>query len=294
MYGRSLFIGLLALMVAFSLPVSASEIVAVDDSHGLNDKDAIDAYEENGVTTAHVTAPALDLTVADTAADVGADDSPISDAGRSYLSVSYTNDKPVTVRLYLDPAYSNGVYVMEDEELVKGHGTADIDVAEEGEYLSVTLSFSEAGTKVVPLSYTRAKHYSVVDGMGSKFGGIDVGASEEWEYIDASALQGGNATFTVQTAEPDELVVEYRRTTDDGSEDWVSVPNDPDHSAPLFTMRKSGVDDAVYIVSESSDAPQTRYKLHRTFWDSFNFGLDGLSEMRDQMLADLKGLFGDF
>lgn len=276
-----------------------SGVVTIDDDHALTTNHSIDAYQETGVATASLVSPHVKLTMAKSSTDVTrALDIPYSeDARMSYLQVEYDSEKPVTLRVYIPREYE-GVYIREGVQVHSAGGggdTADVSVAgKNNQYLSVTVEFEGEGVVAVPISPAAASHYETVTRLGDRFGGLGVADQPSWEYAPSTALEGGNATYAIQSESPSDVLVEYCPTDAEcnpESDAWTTVPPTSSASPPVYRHRIEGVN-ATYIVSETETAPDIRYKTQSSPLSRLSVVTDSVSEIVSQIQKDIEGLLG--
>lgn len=283
---------ILAILLVLSLPVGFVGASEYGDYYDLDDNplsesDAINEYNEEGVVERSISSPAVTIAVADSRSDVGLDSRMWSDWGTTYVAITYDSDKPATVRVKIPDDYVQP-YVRKGVETEDRGYEADLSV--DGNNLAVEVSFSASGTAVVPVKRSAGVHYGMLTNWGDRLG-LNVGGDDDWTYAHPDALRQDSAMYAITTDEPEELQIQYQRLNDDGEPEWRTVPSSPRHSAPIYWMERDGAEDRVYVVSQSTDAPQIRYKIGASVTDRASGATSGVGDIIDRILDDITGVF---
>jgi len=274
---------------------------AADDSPPLSpidDDHTFDCSElaMQGVTGSNHTVPAVSFTLANQPSQVGLAEDWTDAKTNDYLRVSYEEDRTRVLRLWIPTACASP-YVKEPVSPVAGGPPAEYSIARANgtRYLQVKLTVTGRTDAVYPISVSGGMSFNILHRATERVqevvgGGSDESSGPSWTYIDRSRLQGANATATV-TFGPNatDPLFQYRT----GNETWAIVPDEASHPAPLYRMRKSGVNKTVFVVSEPDSPPQVRY-VNRTNTETTTKGiLHDVNNALSNMWADVQAIFDD-
>jgi hypothetical protein len=267
---------------------------ALDDSTRLTTQDAVQEFDSTGSVTANVSTPALSITIAESASACGYESSVLSDTRNDYLCLDYQEDVAASIRLHVPGDYWHP-YVRQDKASVRGDAPASFEVRDDGNATVVTADFEEATHAIYPIPEDVTASYFVLDNANERsksWLGIDIlGHSTSWQPIDDSALSGDN-TSTRLVNERGDLLIQYDSTPNQSEATWLTVPSDPGDSAPVYRMTKNGDEDAVYVVSETTDAPPVRYKSVSGVSQQLDAALRQIAGVDDKLESILNDAFG--
>jgi len=291
---------LISIVLLFALCISTGVVLAedtteydkttIDDNSPLNSGENINEYDDVEVTTAHGTAPDIQYTIAKDAGDIDSYNAGFfENMGNYWLVLDYNEDRPIDLRLHLDESYITP-YTVSDTETKAGNSTFNTNIVNKGESMSISVKMDSSDTYVVPLDTSQAQRSKATDILSTRIPFIDdtdVFSSEEWQYVsdDAFAMDT-DATYAIQAANPDDIVVQY----EDG-EDWEIIPESSTTSKPYYQMERSG-DNNVYVVNTDVDKQtDIRYKSERTTTDNISEIQNGFDDIISNMREDLSSLF---
>ncbi|AUV84698.1 hypothetical protein C2R22_24530 (plasmid) [Salinigranum rubrum] len=290
----------LVLLVATLSPVAsvarADDVVTVDASHSLTDQDTIDDYERTGVASTSVDAPALKLTVAESHDDVGLDGFHL-DMDSRYLRVEYNESIPRTVRFYVPSEYWYPV-TYEGREAENSDVTADMRPTADGRYTAVTVRLTGKTDAVfeVPAAASfifwgrgKAKE-SVANTTG--YEPPEIGATAtEWRYIPDGQLE--NSSYPINVTDEATPTIQYDAEPAQGEQRWLAVPQcGNSDTAPVCTYEKQGIDDKMYVLSRSADAPPVRFQSGTDYASTGRSVWSELETIPSRFFEDINGLFG--
>lgn len=267
----------LRLSIAFMVLLATVSGIATADTYDIDETHDLSctAFQENGSTSDQLVTPNAKITLTESYNGDG--------FNKAFFKIGYEEDLEHTVRIYI-PKKCLSPYAEASVTTVDGDGPkADYSVVQDGKYLSITVTLSESGTYVYPISKSDGFGFSVWRGIADKTTGddsVDSGVSE-WQYIDQQTL-GGYGEKTIETDVPDDVKVQRQK-----GDRWVSVGDDPG-DGPVFVNRSES---SVTVVSTVEDAPQVRYNLHPSTKDSVTGLGSGIGNILDSIGQDLNGLF---
>jgi hypothetical protein len=249
--------------VALTLTAAGSaETTYTLSETGLGNSETVAEYEESGTARVNVSTPRLTVTVAEQASACGLDTSVAKDTRNDYLCLDYREDVPATIRLHVPDDYWHP-YVRQEKASLRGDTTASFTVRDDGNATVVETSFDTRTHAVFAIPEDVTASYYVLDRANTRskdLFGIDLlGHSTGWQHVNDSLLSGSNTTARLVN-EQGSLIIQYDATPNASEPTWLAVPSEPGDSAPVYRMTRSGEPDAVYIVSETTNAPRVRYK----------------------------------
>lgn len=268
----ALVVVLVLSLPAMAAPTGADEdstdrdIVTIDNSHDLATDAAIDDYRSDGVVSTDLSQLEGTLTVAESKADVDADDELLpTDTRNHYLRLEYEEDFARTLRIHVPREYITPYSQAAVPSVTSDHH-ADFEPVRGGEYLEVVVHVDEPTDIVLPLQRDSAIGYRAVERLDrniERATGYSAFSGDEWQYIDGTDLDG-NATLELEDVDdPDEMVVQYDAHKDDPDETWLNAPDSPDDDIGVHAMTRtnsSGENNTAYVVATTSDPPDVRYK----------------------------------
>lgn len=246
--------------------------VTLPTSIPINSDESVSTYEQDGVVTGGVGAPQMEITIAEERDDValGYTLDPLEGSTRNdFVRIEHKEDMGRTVRIPLSADYWKP-FPRDELESLDGDHTAKLEpVQMNGEtYTLLTVTFDGADSAVFAIPEDAIAVYSASERteerMNTTFG-IDLGITPSpWSEIPPSVF--GNETAVRIEGDPDDMMIQYNAGTASDPE-WLSAPDEPKDSAPVYRMQKDGVDNAVYVVSRTTDTPTVRYKTQSTMGD---------------------------
>jgi len=249
------------LVVTLLTPAALAQTrTTIDDDHALESEGQQAAFVQEGVATADLTAPDMQLTVATEHDDAGCEiDGFHSDLRNDYLCVEYTEEVDRTIRLYVPAEYWTP-YVRENVSPVAGDQSATFEPIRDNGYTKVTFQVTEPGTYAWKInaeaSLASGAKERTLENI-EKVTGVGMPNASTWSYIKPEQLAGNNSAYVVRAPNgTDALVMEYQTA----SGEWAQVPDEAESYAPVYYETKNGVDDRVYVFATSTEAPEVRYK----------------------------------
>lgn len=294
-----LLAALLLLVVATLSPVAtvarADDVVTIDSRHGLAERSAIDDYERSGVSTASLDAPAMRLTVAESHQDVGLSGFHL-DMDTRYLRIEYNETVPRTIRLYIPSEYWYPV-TFEGREAETSDVTADFRPTADGRYTAVTVRLTGKTDAVfdVPAAASfvfwgrDASREAVANTTGYEPPEIGPTATE-WRYVPEGQLD--NSSYPINVSEDASPTIQYDAEPAEGEERWLAVPECGNAHAPVCTFEKQGVDDRVFVLSQTADAPSVRFQPGTDYAASGRSVWSELELIPSRFFEDLGSLLG--
>ena len=269
---------------------SNSSLTTIDDDHPVATDDAVAEFDDEGVTSGHVGAVDLEITVAEQSADVGVDSALETDFNAVYLRTDYDETIERSVRFYVPgdlwyPHQKDGV------DAIAGDAEADFDVVGDGEYTAVTVHFDGETDSVFRISKEAATIFQLRAGSTTFVENVTgyevptVVGSTDWEYPDAFAEDES----TIAIEHDDDLVLEYDSDDTPSRERWVNVPDcgsAAGSDAAVCAFERDGVANTTYVTVRTADAPDIRYTddrsvidtIRATIYNDLRAGLDGFLE----------------
>lgn len=275
---NGLFTVALVAVLALSLPTSVGAVtvsanttdtVALDEDTALTANSTIESYQSEGVATASPPYPNMTITVADSATDVGVDGLRYTDFDTIYLRVDYDESIERTIRFYVPREYWHPH--PDTLEAIDGDATAKIEPTEGSNYTAVEMHVTGETDAVFEIKKQASVVFSVREYSSEwleKELGVDMpqtnGAQEQWEYAPTAELTGDNPTFGINT-EGEDVTLQYdaANTADPTAKEWRTVPECSDSSAeetPVCTFTKQDKPDHVYVLSQTDEPPDVRFK----------------------------------
>lgn len=265
---------------------------AIDASHDLTGQSAIDAYEADGVASAQVDVPQLRLTVAEGHDDVGLSGFHF-DFDKKYVRFQYNESLNRTIRVYVPSEYFYPISAKIDSD--DGDTTATFRPTEDGRYTAITVQFDGEADAVfaVPKAasfvfFGRSKARSSVENA-TGYEPPQIASSGSWAIVPDGQLDG-NASYPINASKGH--VVQYNAGSS-AEEDWVSVPGCGVRSgAPVCLYEKAGVDDKLFVLSRTSDAPTVRFKTESDLSADARGEGNELFNIPSQFWEDVTGILG--
>jgi hypothetical protein len=282
------------LVVSAVAPAVAAdtERATLDAETGLTDADTIDRYESEEMVSTTTAAPAMRLTIAEDHDDVGLNGVYL-DIDKAYLRVQYNESIERTVRFYVPSEY--WYPIVAEQDAVNADVTAEMAPTDDGRYTAATVQFDGETDAVFPVPkeasrvvWGRDQSRDIVENS-TGYEPPSLGSSGTWQYVPEDQLDGASS---YPLNESGGLTVQYDADRS-SAEEWISVPECGESDAPVCTYRKQGVDDRVYVLSRTDDAPDVRFK------ETDDVRAEGRSIVRElgripgEFLEDIRGgLFG--
>ena len=246
--------------VGFATSASAqSDITAIDDDHGLTDRERIDAFESDGVASTQVTVPDVRLTVAEQRSAVGVDQFAF-DFDKRYLRIQYNESLDRTLRVYIPSEY---FYPTSAEiDAMNADTSARFTSVAEGRYTAVTIAVEEPTDVVFPIPKAasfvfagRARSRGVVTNA-TGYEPPSITADGEWQIVPSEELEG-DASYPINAS--DGATIQYNEGTT-AEPRWLTVPDCDGGDQEVCRYEKVGVDDTKYVLSRTTDPPPVRFK----------------------------------
>ncbi|MCL9818327.1 hypothetical protein [Natronocalculus amylovorans] len=298
-YAYTLALLILTLCIGLGVAIgsgAASSITAVDDDHGLTEPETIDQFDEIGVAQASVDQPMVSLTIADRAEDVELDRGLLdSDATSTYLRVQYNESIDRELRVFIPAEYWHPVSAEIDAE--NAEVTAEMRPTEDGRYTAVTVEFEEQTDAVfdVPkeasfVFWTRDRSRDIInETFGYEPPQLSTGG--EWQYIDSGEL-ATEQTIPIDTSQGATIQYNDRvESANESDDNWLSVPRCSRAGAAVCTYTVDGDADTTYLLTQTSDPPQVRYKAGDDPVEAGSSILRDLRSIPDRVWGDLQSLF---
>lgn len=286
---------LLVLSVLAGVLPAAAERATLDAQTALTNSESIEQFQTEEKVSIETATPAMRITIAEDHDDVDLDGVRM-DIDKVYLRVQYNESIPRTVRFFVPSEYWYPIVQETTATNTDSDVTAEMAPTEDGRYTAVTIQFSGETNAVfaVPkeaswVFWGRDKSRDVVENS-TGYEPPTLGSSGTWQYVPDEQLDGASS-YPINDSEG--LTIQYN-AGGSGSDEWLSVPTCGDDSAPVCTYRKQGVEDRVFVLSKTDDAPEVRFKRSDDVRAQGRSILRELRRVPGEFLDDLSGgLFGD-
>lgn len=292
MLTKRLLLAILLVVSVVAVPVAADEMTAIDDDHGLTDRERIETYETEGVASTTLTTPEMRLTVAENHDAVGLRGFRL-DYDKRYLRVQYNETISRTIRVYIPSEY--WFPITSEIEAVNGDVTATMEPVEDGRYTAVSLTVTEPSDLVfeVPkqaswVFWGRSKSREVINNS-TGYQPPRLGDDREWQYVPDGQLEN-ESTYPVETASDGDVTMQYDTNPSSGVEEWRMVPECSGDDVPVCHYEKAGVDDRVFILSKTADPPQVRFKQGTDVSATAESSARELWDIPSQVMDDISAL----
>lgn len=245
------------------------DVVTLDADIPINSDERLETYESEGRATGGVGAPNMEITVADDRDGVGKEMSLNALEGsirNDFVRITHKEDIARTVRVpihsgYWKPFPREGLQSLDEE-----HRANLKPVKIDGEtYTMVTVEFDGAESAVFPIPADAVASYKAAENTENRTNstfGVDLGlTTTPWNTIPPEVF--ANDTTVRIEGDPEKIMIQYNAGTPDDPE-WAPIPTRDRRNVPVYRMEREGVDDAVYVVSSTADAPGIRYKEEAT------------------------------
>jgi|AntDeeMetagen285_2_1112576.scaffolds.fasta_scaffold00306_7 hypothetical protein len=287
-----IFACLVCLAVATAGVATAQTITGIDDDHGLVEPESVDTYDNDSVATATVDQPSMRLTVAESSADVGLDGWRF-DANKQYLRIEYNETISRTIRVFIPSEYWHPIAAEIDAERPNDDVTAAFRPTEDGRYTAVTVEFEGQTDAVFAIPreselvfWTRDRSRDVInETVGYKPPQLSTGG--EWQYIGPADL---TTNETVPIAAPDGATIQQNDAQDGEESNWVGVPRCSRSSADVCTYTVDGQPEVIYLLTQTSEPPDIRFKSGADPVESGWSILRDLGSVPDRVWDDLSDL----
>ena len=292
MLGKRHLLAMVLVVSAVAVPVAADGMAAIDADHGLTDREHIETYEDTGVASTTLSAPAMRLTVAEAHDDVGLRGFRL-DYDKRYLRVQYNETISRTVRFYIPSEY--WFPITSEIDAVDADVTATMEPTDDGRYTAVTITLEEPADLVfeVPkqaswVFWGRSKTREVVNNT-TGYQPPRLGEDSEWQYVPEGQLEN-ESTYPVDTAEDGEVTIQYDTDPTAGTESWRMVPECSGNDVPVCHYEKAGVDDRVFVLSKTAAPPQVRFKAGTDYSAAAESSGHELWEIPGKVMEDINTL----
>lgn len=303
----------LALAMTFTLvfpPAMSSAVAAADGEDAtrlptdiaLNSDASVRKYEQDGRVHTGTFAPEMEIAIADSREDVGLTRftaNPLKGSARNkFIRIEHHEDMTRTVQVPVRSDYWTP-FPREDLDSLNSDHTADLTtVKRDGrEYTVITVRVSGNDSAVFPVPVDAQAVYTAASNTENRTNstfGIDLGlTATPWNRVPDTVFT--NETAVRIEGNPDKIMVQYNAGTPNDP-NWLMVPDKPTRTDPMYLMRKDGVENAVYVVSENSDPPAVRYKERTTWGDNVGVWIREAKSLGDRITdgigIDIPSLFG--
>lgn len=269
------------MVLALTAPLVAGPALAADGGEDavtlptsipINTDESVSTYEQDGVVTGGVGAPQMEITIAEERDDVdlGYTLDPLESSTRNdFVRIEHKEDMGRTVRIPISADYWKP-FPRDELESLDGDHTAKLEpVRMNGDtFTLLTVTFDGADSAVFAIPEDAVAVYSASERTEERMNstlGVDLGITPSpWSEIPPTVF--GNKTAVRIEGNPDDMMIQYNAGTASEAE-WLSVPDEPKDGVPVYRMQKEGVDNAVYVVTRTTDTPAVRYKTQSTMGD---------------------------
>jgi hypothetical protein len=268
----------------------ADATLTIDDDHDLASAAAVESFEDDAVASTNVPQVDLTVTVAEDHEDIGLD-GPRIDARTVWVRLDYDEEIPREVRFYI-PGEIVTPRVKQDLESVDAVASAGLRPTDNATMQAVTVRFDGETDAVFALSKeagtVSAARRWVREQVGNATGVPipSLGSGGQWQYLDG-ADYGPNQT---RAFDGDTTWTMQYRTTRDGEEQWLPVPECDDiQGQPACTYKTQN---ATMLISSQQDPPRVRYKRGTDLSSSLGAAVDDLLAIPSRIIESVGGLFG--
>lgn len=291
----ALAVSLAVTAAVFSTPALAGgSLTTVDDDHALADRETIDEYDETGVARASIDSPNMNLTVADSSDDVDVEGYRF-DMTTTYLEIEYDETISREIRVFIPSEYWHPLSQEIDSDDHDSETTAEFRPTDDGRYTAVTVDFDDRETAVfeIPVQaefvfWSRDQSRDLInDTVGVEPPRLATGG--EWEYLSPSELQS-NETIPIKA--DGGVEIQQDELTDDPNDDnWIGVPRCSRSTGGVCTYTVDGDQNTVYLLTQTNDPPEVRYKAGTDPGESLGSMLRDLRSIPDRIWDDVSGVF---
>lgn len=252
-------------LFAPSIAMASEDVVTVDADIPINSEQQRGEYDRTGTATGGVGAPDMEITVSDDRDGVG---EPMSlnalegSVRNDFVRITHSENIKRTVQIPIHSDYWKPFPREDLKSLDEGHTATLEPVKIDGEvYSMVTVTFDGAESAVFPIPEDAVASYSVAASTENRTNetfGVNLGLTPTpWKTIPPEVF--ANETTVRIEGNPDKIMIQFNAGTPEDPE-WAPIPSRERASVPVYRMERDGVDNAVYVVSSSADAPAIRYK----------------------------------
>lgn len=268
------------------------DAVTLDPSIPINSADSISAYESEGVVRAGLAAPEMDITIADERDDVGKELTlnPLKGSTRNdFVRVKHRENIGRTVQIPVSADYWNPFPRERLDSLDESHTATLEPVQIDGEqYTLITIEFDGAESAVFPIPEDAIAVYSTAENTEERTNdtlGVELGLTPSpWSTINPEVFTGNSTSVRIE-GNPEETMTQYNAGTP-AEPEWVPIPDGQRRNVPVYRMQKDGVENAVYVVSATTDPPQVRYKKQATYGDKVGGWVTDAQKLPDRIIGE--------
>lgn len=287
---------------ALAGPIATGPAVAADSGGDaltlspdipINSDASVGEYERNGVVSENISTPRMSVTIGEERDHVGLGMSldPLDGSARNdFIKVTHSEELSRTVRIPISGDYWKP-FPREELESMNGDHTATLEpVKLDGEtYTMLTVTFDGQDSAVFPVPEDAVAVYNAAkrteNRTNSTFG-VNLGLTPTpWDYIQPSVLSENDSSVRIE-GNPDTMMLQYNAGTASDPV-WLTVPESEKRNVPVYRMERDGVDNAVYVVSTTTDAPELRYKTQSSLGDRVSSWVRGAKHLPDRILDGL-------
>lgn len=235
----------------------------------------VQTYEQTEVVSAETIAPKLEIEIASGRSDVEAGYSlnPLKgDTRNDFIRITHKEPMSRTVQVPIREDYWKP-FPRGELKSLDGNHTAKLETLKDGDmtYTLITVHFDGEGSAVFPIPADAVAVYSAAERTENRTNstfGISLGLTPTpWSRVPDSVFT--NQTSVRIEGNTDKMMIQYNDGTAEAPE-WLRVPDEQTRTAPVYQMKREGVEGAVYVVSQTTDAPPIRYKQRATLADDIN------------------------
>jgi len=292
MLAKRLLLAMALVLSVVAVPAAADGMAAIDEDHGLTDRERIEQFQSEGVASTTLTSPQMRITVSERHDDVGLRGFRL-DYDKRYLRVQYNETVDRTIRFYIPSEYW---YPITDEiDAVDADVTAQMEPTADGRYTAVTMTLEDPVDLVFEIPkqasfvfWGRSKSREVVNNT-TGYQPPRIGDDREWKYIPEGELEN-ESTYPVETAKDGDVTLQYDTDPTAGVESWRTVPECSGNDVPVCYYEKAGVDGQVFVLSKTADPPQVRFKQGTDVSATAESSARELWDIPSQVMEDISTL----
>lgn len=244
--------------------VAADDVTDIGTDHDLASDDAMERWSDRGYAEGDVDRYQIELAVAESRADVGAEDAAVTNIRNQFLRIDYQEDYERTLRILI-PRDVITPYKTTAGSLTSPH-EATLSPARSGEYLEVVVEVDGESDIVLPLNRDHAISYSLIERTDKRIerltGVSPLDREHDWEYVDGDEFTGETHRINHSL---DEMALQFDATPERTDETWVNVPVGERGGAGVYVLDTDAKHDGnTTLVTTLQDPPEIRYRTEST------------------------------